>query len=199
MRLPLLLLLLSGCAGDGQAVDAGSDLAREQGDLSQGCGKDTDCKGDRICVEGKCVDVTRDMATLPDFQHPDLAAPPDLLLPDLVVLPDLFDGCRSVADCQVDGSAHPACCNGVCVDTDDDPKNCGGCGTGCGNQSCCSGFCSDTSNDLVNCGGCNMPCVGQHAMWTCMMSACAVTGCTANYNDCDKSPANGCEKNGACF
>ena len=30
-----------------------------------GCGKDTDCKGDRICVDGKCVSPTSGTATTP--------------------------------------------------------------------------------------------------------------------------------------
>jgi hypothetical protein len=103
-------------------------------------------------------------------------------------------GCQTVADCPgTDGGGKPACCNHVCVDTDVDGTNCGGCGMACGNQTCCSGMCFDLGTDLNNCGMCGTACSGKHAMWSCAKSMCAVTTCTAGFGDCDGDSSNGCE------
>jgi outer membrane protein assembly factor BamB len=53
--------------------------------VREGCGKDTDCKGSRICVANACVDPPHPSATpAPSpavVSHDDGGAPPDLLLP----------------------------------------------------------------------------------------------------------------------
>src|SRR5262249_42380476 len=92
-----------------------------------------------------------------------------------------------------DAGGKPACCNHVCVNTDVDGNNCGGCGTMCGKQSCCAGFCSDLTMDLSNCGVCGNACAGQHASWSCMTSMCAITSCMQGYGDCNGSAGDGCE------
>lgn len=57
-----------------------SDVAGPPPDVAApGCGKDTDCKGDRLCVNGACVDPP-DLALLLDLSPgPDLAPRPDLI------------------------------------------------------------------------------------------------------------------------
>lgn len=76
-----------------------------------------------------------------------------------------------VAGCAA-GLLH---CAGVCVDADDDARNCGGCGRTCpGQQSCragrceppacadglraCNGVCFDLRSDATHCGGCGIAC-----------------------------------------
>lgn len=65
-------------------------------------------------------------------------------------------------------------CDGVCVDVDNDPENCGGCGNICGEgEACeqgqclcrdeCDGVCTNTDNDRENCGSCGNSC--QSGTW----------------------------------
>lgn len=90
-------------------------------------------------------------------------------------------------------------CGAKCVDTQNDAKNCGGCGNACGADaggtwSCvqgqcmsgcaaprqvCSGTCVDPRVDLSNCGMCGTACGGGQA---CCSSACADT--TTDSNNC---------------
>ena len=66
-------------------------------------------------------------------------------------------------------------CGAVCVDTESDPINCGGCGVACaageacvgrryeaagcpGTQMDCGGMCVDTQSNDVHCGGCGFVC-----------------------------------------
>jgi hypothetical protein len=90
----------AGNVGDGGG--AGSDLA------GAGCQKDTDCKGDRICVAGSCASPGAvDLAT---STH-DLAAPPadDLAAtaPDLAVQQDLTAMQQDLAATQQDLALAP--------------------------------------------------------------------------------------------
>lgn len=48
----LLLLMLPSCDGSGEKKGATAFSGQQ-------CGKDTDCKGDRVCDEGKCVSPAR--------------------------------------------------------------------------------------------------------------------------------------------
>jgi hypothetical protein len=65
------------------------------------------------------------------------------------------------------------CCNGVCVDLQRDPRNCGQCGKDCGGHAClggrcvspcvdglteCDGTCVEVLRDPTNCGGCGVAC-----------------------------------------
>jgi hypothetical protein len=87
-------------------------------------------------------------------------------------------------------------CNGVCTDTNQDPLNCGTCGTKCttGSQTCtegvctcvqpasgtskltnCNGVCTDTSQDLLNCGTCGTKCSDKMYGSNCVNSKCQMT------------------------
>jgi hypothetical protein len=52
----------------------------------------------------------------------------------------------------------------VCVDLDEDVKNCGTCGKDCGSttpgMTCCNGKCANILKDEQNCGACGKKCVG---------------------------------------
>ena len=66
-------------------------------------------------------------------------------------------------------------CNGACTDVQNDPTNCGACGTACskgqlctagkcgiqcgGTTTLCGSSCADTQNDPANCGGCGTACM----------------------------------------
>lgn len=56
-------LLISACGKEANTPQASSATPKPQ--VSLQCGKDTDCKGDRICEDGKCVSPTASDAPLP--------------------------------------------------------------------------------------------------------------------------------------
>ncbi|MBK7857184.1 MAG: hypothetical protein IPJ65_00915 [Archangiaceae bacterium] len=87
-------------------------------------------------------------------------------------------------------------CDGKCVDTNTDSKNCGECGKSCasgnlcsagkcvaacnsGQQACATG-CSDPMTDAKNCGGCGRPCA---AGQVCSGGSCAAS-CGTTYTAC---------------
>jgi len=82
-----------------------------------------------------------------------------------------------VGDAPTDGPGCPAyqhMCNGACIPTNDDPDNCGGCGTVCsaaqvcssgkcvdscqGNLTACNRRCVDLNSDSANCKTCGTAC-----------------------------------------
>ncbi len=97
----------------------------------------------------------------------------------------------------IDGGAPRralSCCAHQCVDLTADASNCGKCGGACPNgNTCCAGSCADTANDPANCGRCGATCSGKNAMWQCANSACAITMCVGDFQDCNVNPADGCE------
>jgi hypothetical protein len=109
----------------------------------------------------------------------------------------------------------------ACTDTANDPLNCGACGAPCvvanATPSCKSGECAvgtcnagfgdcdhDPSNgcevdvlkDSNHCGACGTTCpTPSNATAACINGTCGVGTCAFGYQDCDNSPANGCEIN----
>src|SRR5438132_1396641 len=71
-------------------------------------------------------------------------------------------------------------------------------GTGCATDTQCGGTrpgCEAAlAGDAKNCGGCGKACALANASATCVAGACMVGSCAANFGDCDKSAANGCER-----
>ncbi|MGE0790524.1 MAG: MopE-related protein [Sandaracinaceae bacterium] len=132
----------------------------------------------------------------------------------------------SSGTCQV-ASCNPGYgnCDGIAANGCEQPLNtgthCGGCGVGCSlahaSESCGSGTCSVTScdsgygncdgtnpngcerqlNTLTNCAGCGVSCSRPQGTVSCSTGTCTLTGCLANYSNCDGSATNGCEQSHA--
>ena len=67
-------------------------------------------------------------------------------------------------------------------DFDDDPKNCGACGTECApSQTCCNRACVDTRSDSNNCGACGAICGGCGN--ACSGQACCGGTCVSTQSD----------------
>ena len=60
-------------------------------------------------------------------------------------------------------------------------------------QTCCSGACVDPLANTAHCGACDQRCMPPRATAACMNGVCAVATCTAPYDNCDGTAANGCE------
>jgi hypothetical protein len=84
-------------------------------------------------------------------------------------------------------NANPACTNGACTiqsckagfaDCDHAPD---------------SGCEIDTDNDPKNCGGCGKECFVLNGTAGCSMGKCTVASCNAGWGDCDGQAGNGCE------
>ena len=113
-----------------------------------------------------------------------------------------------VCTCGAGGpcGAGQTCCAGVCVTTQTDDTNCGGCGNscpageacsggncGCGSSAtctsgdtCCSDVCTDTGTDFTHCGSCGNACDSQTAD-ACQDGNCTCGGlaaCEANQRCC---------------
>ncbi len=110
--------------------------------------------------------------------------------------------------------------DGCETDVSTSPSNCGSCGNvcnvpnataGCAGGSCTVGTCNagfmdcdnnasngcetNTGTDTNNCGSCGNVCTLAHATSACAGGACNIANCSAGYQDCDNSPADGCEVN----
>lgn len=107
--------------------------------------------------------------------------------------------------------------SGACVNIDNDPLNCGGCGkvceranadARCANQQCqynchagthdCGGVCVSDS-DLSQCGPTCTKCItsAPNTVPVCTGTSCDVA-CANGWSNCDSDPKNGCETNGPC-
>jgi hypothetical protein len=115
-------------------------------------------------------------------------------------------GTPGICDFPSNGSACPClngvqeipCTNGICVDQNWDPQNCGACGNTCGaGESCnmgecvpcpygpktlCGGVCTNLRDDVQNCGACGNVCApftAQHEMFPfCCFGTCGISGCS---------------------
>lgn len=121
--------------------------------------------------------------------------------------------CKSTTDCQ----RGRTCCDGKCLDTENDKNNCGGCGQVCAFPNvvpsckvgrcqfqCQAGFgnCNDVREDgcelrtidsADNCGVCGRACMSINASSVCAQSLCGLGTCNAGFADCDQEPTTGCE------
>ncbi len=132
-------------------------------------------------------------------------------------------GMCSLAKCNpgfADCNGNPN--DGCEVNVNSDPLNCGMCLNVCGALpnamvGCAMGMCAitgcsgnfrdcnmlpadgceaDITKDLNNCGACGMKCPAvANGAPGCNGGACGIASCNANFGDCDKNPANGCETN----
>ena len=100
-------------------------------------------------------------------------------------------------------------CSGLCINTANDPANCGSCGNAClngqvcsagvcglscvGGSTKCSGACVDTKIDPANCGNCGAACSFSNAGAFCSSSACGLGACNGSFSNCNKIAADGCE------
>jgi hypothetical protein len=84
-------------------------------------------------------------------------------------------------------NATTACAGGVCTITGCEPlfADC---------DRLPDNGCETPIDTLTDCGGCGVVCSLAGAVETCSGGTCAVTSCEAGYGDCDRSPANGCER-----
>lgn len=92
-------------------------------------------------------------------------------------------------------------CNGVCVDLETDPENCGACGNAVdpsgscvgGQPTCngaaltnCAGACVDTDSDANNCGACGKTCgIPLFAPGTCRQGRCVTEKTSTTAKSCD--------------
>ncbi len=155
-----------------------------------GAGHCVGCTMDAQCPQGKFCDVKSDtMATC-------------------------AIGCDGDDRC---GGGTMKCCNKRCVDTGQDPGNCGGCGTSCtaphASAACNAGQCAagncdpgwgdcdgDAKNgceanlhvDPNNCTACGTQCALKNAVPGCS-DGCYITACNFGFDDCNQDPKDGCE------
>ncbi len=179
-------------ASDADVTDAGSGRCRDNTD----CGSNE--FGFRVCdtASGRCVQC--------------LAGTSGACLAGqyCTAANRCEDGCGADADCASDaGTFHCDVARHLCVGCTGDAQCAPGmvcqgmlCTPGCNDahacptgEACCSGGCRATQSDNSNCGACGRTCAPPNAMSTCVAGACAVTGCSAGYGDCDMAAANGCE------
>lgn len=116
-------------------------------------------------------------------------------------------------------SAGKECCDGFCLDTKNDPLNCGACNTKCstanGTPSCTAGSCTwmcasgfahcgtgntgcetNARTDVTHCGACDRDCntttVNADAV-ACSAGSCVYGSCKVGFGNCDGLVSNGCE------
>lgn len=121
--------------------------------------------------------------------------------------------CKATTDC----AKGRTCCDGKCLDTENDRNNCGACGAVCEFANvvpsckvgrcqfqCQAGFgnCNDVREDGCevrtidspdDCGVCGRVCTSVNAASSCAQSLCGLGACSTGFADCDQEPTNGCE------
>ena len=122
-RSTFLALLIGAAAGCGPAAPAVVNCSANPAGCV--CTGDSQCGGDNPRCEamsGKCVPC------LPTNDN--CGAPKKCLKVSGAYA--CATGCAADKDCPKAGTGAPqVCCNNICVDTLNDSKNCGGCGTTC--------------------------------------------------------------------
>jgi hypothetical protein len=120
------------------------------------------------------------------------------------------DGTKTVEVCP----SNLTDCDTVCVDTDNDPANCGACGTACGETEYCSGgscteggggcqppltdcdgTCTDVSIDTNNCGACGTTCADGEK---CNGSGQCALSCQAGLVECSGTCIDPLKDNAYC-
>ena len=103
---------------------------------------------------------------------------------------DLMDGCEQSLDQSTSCGACDTTCGDeeMCDTTGREPV----CASTCAEGEICSGRCIDTDEDPANCGGCGVVCSDANAEATCAGGECTLT-CAENFDDCDDDSTNGCE------
>ncbi len=87
--------------------------------------------------------------------------------------------------CDVKSDTMATCAIGC--DGDD---RCGG-----GTMKCCDKRCVDTAQDPANCGGFGASCTAPHASAACNGGQCAAGACDPGFGDCNGDAKDGCEVN----
>ncbi len=128
--------LAAGCGSSGVSASGppGSDGGSQDGTVSCGdpgdrCCGGTACNAGLTCIGGQCVVSTPADATMDSSGSGDAGA-------------DV-----SGTACASDGSCGYGflCCHGNCVNTANDPTNCGACGVMCEGGTYCAGSCQPAS------------------------------------------------------
>lgn len=126
--------------------------------------------------------------------------------------------CPKKDACNNECSDKQTCCDGQCVNTDNDKLNCGACGNSCADvpnvtPQCSAGRCQlncvlgygncdglrdngcefATLTDINNCGTCNHQCTAANAQALCDNAQCGIGTCDTGYGDCNQDDIDGCE------
>jgi len=128
-------------------------------------------------------------------------------------------GSGGISTCDQDCTPN-TCCKSECVDTAQDPLNCGKCGRVCESAShgigtCVEGKCTfecgqgfadcnllsedgcevDIVTDTAHCGDCDTICLFANAVPKCEGGVCGIMTCAQGFADCNRMLADGCEVN----
>jgi len=146
----------------------------------RGCVPDTPSSG---ACDGGC-DLALPVST---GCQPSCAFPTPVCNDSGVCVPCLVDG-----DCLAGQSCRPSGSVTACVTVCESDVTCLRLGA---TEACCDGACVDTLSDAKNCGGCGAPCVVPHAAAGCSAGQCQTGSCNPNWGDCNSDPQDGCETN----
>ena len=190
----------TGCSAAHPMCGAGFVCDTNQG-ICVGCVSDKDCPAKQYCGGNQCLAGCRANGDCTGGQQCDTTQHACVACVDdtACTFGQVCMNAKCVAGCN---PQHPCpsgdgCCNGGCVNTVSDSKNCGACGNACAaGQSCCGSVCvSNTST--ANCGTCGNVCPDiVNGTRACTGGACAIGACNSGFLDCDSNISNGCELNG---
>jgi hypothetical protein len=140
-----------------------------------------DASATRDALPDSTADVPDGTADVPDgtADVPDSTA-------DVTVDTVLADGTTDVPDGATD---VPDSATDVSDMTDLGRPECTGATT------LCNGVCVVTASDTRNCGECSVQCAPPHAIPACTNGRCVLASCEAGFADCNADPRDGCEVN----